>query len=348
MNKEVLDILTATGWFDYPGAYVLIDGQYGSTGKGLVAGLLAECFGNQVNYVITNAGPNSGHTSYYNGEKIVLKQLPTYSVICKKVTGNYPETYLSAGAVINYDILGAEEREHGVRAVISPNAAFVNLYDVLNDAENVREIASTGQGVGPALIRKLKRVPNGIFGAGAKLGLEHLRTMVVFMEIPQGFSLGINSGFYPHVTSRECSVSQALADACLPPSFHRKTIMTVRTYPIRVGSTESTSGPCYPDQQETTWEALGVPPELTTVTQRIRRVFTWSDRQYRDSLCTLDPNVIVLTFCDYLPADRIEQFVVEHIWKPYTEVMARKPDAILLSFGPKSEDVVVWKRRQWK
>src|SRR5262245_64787370 len=101
-----------------------------------------------------------------------------------------------------------------------------------------------------------------------------------------------------------------MADAGMPPSFHRKTIMVVRTFPIRVGNTENTSGPVYNDQDEMTWAAIGVEPEMTTVTGRIRRVFTWSAEQFKNSLEVLNPDAIVLTFCDYLDGKEVDKFVV--------------------------------------
>lgn len=338
--------MALSDWFKRPGAYVLVDGQYGSTGKGLVAGLLAECFKDDVICVISNQGPNSGHTSYYGDEKIVLKQLPTFSVIAHKIGGYTPATYFSAGAVIDGDILEKEKEKHKITGVIiDPNAAIVLPCDKEADKTTVDNIASTGQGVGPALIRKIMRVPDGTWGHinFKPYIMERLSAVCFFMEIPQGFSLGINSGFYPHTTARECSVSQALADAHLPPSLHRKTIMVCRTYPIRVGNTQGSSGPCYPDQIEISFGMLGKEPELTTVTGRVRRIFTWSDLQYADSLFTLDPNVVVLTFCDYLNPAALQGFVKEKVYDPYLRILRRKPEAILLSFGPRSTDIEVWR-----
>ena len=73
--------------------------------------------------------------------------------------------------------------------------------------------------------------------------------------------------------------------------------MTCRSYPIRVGNTDKgTSGGWYPDQQETTWEALGVEPELTTVTKRVRRVATWSWQQFTDAVRANEPDAIWLGF----------------------------------------------------
>ncbi len=40
-NLTLRKALNLTGWFNTPGAYVLVDGQYGSTGKGLVAAAFA-------------------------------------------------------------------------------------------------------------------------------------------------------------------------------------------------------------------------------------------------------------------------------------------------------------------
>ncbi len=341
------------GWFLDRGAYVLVDGQYGSTGKGLIAGALAECFWDRMGVSVSNAGPNSGHTSYFDGVKIVLKQLPTFGVIANLIARKLGSRdgcimYLTAGAIVDLRILTRELKAHGFVAEdnpvrVHPCAAIIDDTMREQDLRNVHDIASTGQGVGPALERKLRRTKSATFG-GSIPGMD-LSYRTCFFEIPQGYSLGINSGFYPHVTSRECTVSQALADAGMPPSFHRKTIMSLRTFPIRVGDTENSSGPCYPDQHETSWAALGVPAETTTVTGRIRRVFTWSNNQFIDALVANAPDVLFLNFVNYLLAPgypSIAQFVANML-RLYERAMRRKPDAVLLGFGPKSSDIVVWK-----
>jgi GH24 family phage-related lysozyme (muramidase) len=159
-----------------------------------------------------------------------------------------------------------------------------------------------------------------------------------FLEVSQGFSLGINSGFYPYTTSRECTVMQALSDANIHPSMYRKSIMVVRTFPIRVAGN---SGPCFHDQREMTWEELGVEPEITTVTKKIRRVFSWSDEQFMQAVMANRPDVVFLNFCNYLEnlgAD-VDAFVQEHVMIPYMTVMRKLPDLILLGYGPKTTDV---------
>ena len=164
------------------------------------------------------------------------------------------------------------------------------------------------------------------------------RDAVIFVETAQGFSLGINSGFYPYTTSRECTVGQALADARIPPRFLRRVAMTVRTFPIRVGNTAGSSGPCYHDQEETSWEELGQTPELTTVTKRVRRVFTFSWEQYRQACRVNQPDLVFANFLNYLKEPDAQQ---EFLYKLETVAQAEtgiRP-IILGGHGPMMEDV---------
>ncbi len=347
-RAEVKTALESVGFLQDPGFYVLVDGQYGSTGKGLAAGLLAEMFHHKVHGVVSNAGPNSGHTNYYNGEQIVLKQLPSFGVTAHKC-GSKPTIYLDAGAVIEQDTLMSEIHDHGVsgHVYVHPHASYVSPEAKKADASNVGAIGSTGKGTGPAQINKMMRRSDGVVGASAlELGA-HVEVMpydhskTYFVEVSQGFSLGINSGFYPYTTSRECTVMQALSDASVHPMFYRDSIMVVRTFPIRVAGN---SGPCYYDQIETSWDQLGVTPEITTVTKKVRRVFTWSSLQFMEALIANRPNVVLLNFVNYLVNLNIDvdKFVRENVIEPYVAVMGHMPKALLLGYGPNSEDVHLW------
>ena len=63
----------------------------------------------------------------------------------------------------------------------------------------------------------------------------------ILMEISQGFSLGMNSQFYPKVTSRECTFAQGMADARFPMPTYRRGYLVFRTFPIRVGNVDGYS-----------------------------------------------------------------------------------------------------------
>ena len=343
INKALRD----AGWFAYSGAYTLFDGQFGSTGKGLLAGVIATAFKDSINIVTTNAGPNSGHTAYLDGKEIMTQQIPVASVFMKRMGFDHL-CYLNGGAVVDKDILLTEIEKYGVPVMVDPHAALIT-----DDAKAVKlsHIASTGKGVGPAMANKLLRdksavvesasdYANGRFSIKSISLADKIRMgNSVFIETAQGFSLGINSGFYPYCTSRECSVSQALADARIPPQYQVKSIVSLRTYPIRVGNTpDGYSGGWYSDQKELSWEKVGQKPELTTVTKRVRRIATFSMEQLKQCLVVNRPDAVFLNFCNYLNEDDLHQ-LVNDITQEYTHIMGRDMDALLLGFGPNTEDV---------
>jgi adenylosuccinate synthase len=79
--------------------------------------------------------------------------------------------------------------------------------------------------------------------------------------------------------------------------------------PIRVGGD---SGGCYPDQEELSWEELGLEPEVTTVTNRVRRVFTYSRAQIEESCWWCQPDLVFLNFANYMTKEETAQ-IVAHI-----------------------------------
>ncbi|QIG66088.1 2-aminooxy adenylosuccinate synthetase [Ochrobactrum phage vB_OspP_OH] len=335
--------------------HVLVDGQFGSTGKGVLAAWLAEQADNgdvDFHWVVSNAGPNSGHTFYDNhGEKHVLKQLPTFAV-AKYVNEhtNTPNVYLSAGAIIDPEILFAEARRyHGLRIYVHRNAAVITQED--KDSEHsgtVAAVAGTRSGTGAALARKVLRDPSVVFGQYAKGrdlpdnvypvdGVVDWSQLNVFVEVSQGFSLGLNSAFYPKVTSRECTVMQALADARIPAQLLGRVYMSCRTFPIRVGNVDGySSGEVYPDQTEISWEDLGQTPELTTVTKRVRRVFTFSNMQTIEAALANYPDFVFLNFMNYLTEEG-QRDILEQI--DLINKQLPKQFDLILSHGPTSDDV---------
>lgn len=349
--KNIRTALKAGGWMQKPGAYILCDGQYGSTGKGLAASLLAELFHDNVDWVTTNAGPNSGHTSYYKSEKIVLKQLPTFAVIAKRIGKRVP-IFLNAGAVINVKRLNVETQMYldGKHTCgLHPAAVIASPDRVKADADAIAAVGSTGQGMAPAIAAKVMRDPSAV-AAHPKYAAQiikpwqrmtHIPTSTPFIglvEVSQGFSLGIDRGFYPYVTSRNCDVGQAMSDAGLHPHHYADSMMVLRTFPIRVAGN---SGSCYPDQREISWADLGQPEEFTTVTQKVRRVFTWSNLQFIDALRVNRPGHLFLNFLNYLPEAEQGPFM-DNVIQTYTDVMGHKPNSVIAGFGPRNEDCVAW------
>jgi adenylosuccinate synthase len=307
------------------GIHAIVDGQYGSTGKGTFAYWLAKQIAANQLYcegTIYSGGPNSGHTFYHEGKKHVNKQLPTIPVALSLITNRVQVAYLSAGAVIHPDTLYEEAARYPkVQIFVHPNAAVILPGDqAAESVGSVAAVAGTRSGTGVAIAGKVLREPDRIWrnwnADKAPVNISNLghrikpENKAYFMEVAQGFSLGINQPFYPKVTSRECTVAQGMADAGLSPYHLKRVYMCIRTFPIRVANVDGfSSGDWYSDQREISWEELGQYPELTTVTQRERRVATFSQNQMDDALYANHPDFVFVNFLNYLPPERQMEFI---------------------------------------
>ena len=336
--------------FRVNGVHAIVDGQFGSAGKGALAAWLAEQMVKEdrnVEGCIYSGGPNSGHTFYHEGAKHVLKQVPTTAVALCLLTGHPSSVYLSAGAIIDPEILFDEARRYPqLRIFVDPNATVVLEEDKAEEHRgSISEVAGTRSGAGAALVRKIRREPKAIWRDHKFTNLPsnvvtrshnlHPDEYFYFMEVSQGFSLGINSHFYPKVTSRECTVMQGLADVRIPPRSLARTYMAIRTFPIRVGNVDGfSSGDWYIDQEELTWADLGVEPELTTVTKRERRIATFSDIQFEDAVRANDPDFVFINFLNYLTPEAQYDFI-ENI---RGKLEHRRID-LIGGYGPTSADI---------
>ena len=352
------------GFLQYGKASVLIDGQFGSTGKGLAAAYIFEVIKDQYDWekvvCITNAAPNAGHTTITaEGRKFVTFHMPTMGVL----SPNSP-IFLNAGAIIDIEMLKKEVEDLGVnpnRVFIHQNAAVITPEDAEYEKQrssSQTKIASTQKGVGRALARKVGRdgrvvrdFASDLVNSGFNISTNDanhylMRGFAAMVETPQGMGLSLNNGFYPHCTSREVSVSQSLSDAGLHPSTLAHTLATFRTFPIRVGHIYDedgqiigNSGPVYPDQIELSWDYFrGVEPERTTVTKRVRRIFSFSEQQYAEALIRLRPTYVHIGFCDYFnDEDEFHRFI---------DILARVEAQVgvrvhrFYAFGPATTDVI--------
>jgi adenylosuccinate synthase len=303
-------------------ANIIIDGQWGSTGKGKLAGYLA--LNNTIDVAICDFMPNAGHTFVSDPGKIFITcQLPS-SVVNKDCL-----LMIGPAAVINVEKLLDEIDEHSTegRLGIHPNAAIVTEYDRCVEAEKLQGISSTLKGGGSCAARKIMRMAKT---AKDEPRLQRwildttstLQTMIkngstVLIESAQGFDLSLNHGYkYPYVTSRDITPMGILNNAGIPHIWLGDIYGSIRTYPIRVGNVyddEGTmvghSGPYYPDQDEITWGELkklsGSKSSLierTTVTNKVRRVFTFSYTQLEKFIKTCAPNKLFVNFINYINA----------------------------------------------
>lgn len=275
---------------------VVVGAQYGSEAKGHVTQRLTErhlMFGRDVQ-VIRVAGPNAGHTGYdVHGNKWALRQMPVASVVDGPVIlGIAPGSEIDPPVLLDeFDRLsdaGLMRRKmlwvDGEATVIEDRHKLAENGGSTDDL--VGRIGSTGKGIGAARAERLMRgairvadnpdLVTALHDRGIAVRLPFLDTRGVdlipsrhvIIEGTQGYGLGLRAGHYPQCTSSDCRAVDFLSMAGINSWEFRDTEVwaVARVFPIRVAGN---SGPL---KDETTWEALGLPEERTTVTQKVRRV----------------------------------------------------------------------------
>lgn len=338
----------------------IVGGQWGSEGKGAAAAWSAVELakqGSRFDIVTTGAGAQAGHTSVHAGRTRVVYHLPTAPLIAREVLGDGGTIYLNAGAIIDPVAFEKElsETPYDGPLFIHPMAAVIT--DECRELEGLAtssttKIASTRKGVGAALSQKVMRSGKVAkdhsflkqFVRNIDLNAQMADGKSVLVEVPQGVSLSLNhSGFYPHTTSRDCIPSSAMGDAGIHPFFYNETMVVLRTFPIRVGNivedgqTLGQSGACYPDQHEVSWEELGQKAEITTVTKRVRRVFTFSNRQMLETLSLCRPDHVMLTFVNYLKTNEEVDEIVKSI-EDASRALWMPPPNVIYEWGPSTDE----------
>lgn len=158
------------------------------------------------------------------------------------------------------------------------------------------------------------------------------------LETAQGVDLSIDHGMvrrgsggnvlkaYPYTTYRNIDPLSFAGMSGIGKRHIGKIIANVRVNPIRVGDGSNSevdgnsgvsldgaySGDHYDDQKEITWEQLTkqsgskVPlMEMTSLTKRKRRVFTFSQKQHRHTTMIVQPDVFLLNFVNYIDANSL-------------------------------------------
>ena len=306
--------------------------------------------------------PNAGHTYVdNNGGPFVSKIVPLGALFCEDVI-------IGPHAVFDLDRFELERNmflavNPDCKIWIHPLATVLKPEDSASEARDLNHIASTMQGSCASVMSKMKRNPENCRMAKNESRLtEHIADTHELLnsmlntgrtglaETAQGFDLGLNHGMeWPFTTSRDCLVGRVLDNAGVSPKLLGSIVASLRTYPIRVGNTKGGfSGPHYPDQKELSWKKISewigyAVEEKTTVTKRVRRVFTWSDQQIARYCRFVKPDYAFLNFVNYYTdANRgIELRRIEALLRSHGCELA------LLGTGPAQNDVIEKRTSAW-
>jgi adenylosuccinate synthase len=294
---------------------VLVGGQWGSEGKGNLAFFIAP----EYDLLVRVGAPNAGHKIRTpDGLVYTHRQLPSGT----RATDS--PLLLGAGAVIDTSVLMREIADCQIsveRLAIDPGALVIEPSDVQRETGLKHAIGSTGTGGGAALARRIEQrgIPGAVRTAkdvpelapflndsGSVLEQARSRGGRVFIEGTQGTGLSILHGSFPHVTSRDTTVSTLLAEVGVRPQLLRRVIVAFRSYPIRVGGESGPMG------REITWDTVArrsglsadllVSNERGSVSGNPRRVAEFSWSQLRQSARLNGATDLALTFADYLDA----------------------------------------------
>jgi adenylosuccinate synthase len=341
---------------------VLIGGQYGSEGKGNIAYHLAT----EYDLLVRVGGPNAAHKVPLPSGDFTHFQLPSGT------QNGEAKLLIGPGAVLSLSELFDEISRSDVdknRLSIDPQAMIIEESDKEAEAELRERIASTASGAGSATARRALR------GEGVRLArdvsdLEPFRRPAadilerayamgarIMLEGTQGSGLSLYHGRYPSVTSRDTNVAGCLAEAGIAPARVRRTIMVVRSYPIRVG------GPSGYMTTPISWEEVErraeLPVgtlskrELTSKTKTLRRVGEFEWDLVRKAAMLNAPTDIALTFADYLAAENREAWRFEQLSKDslrfideLERVTGARVSLISVGFEQYSQRILI-DRRDW-
>lgn len=281
---------------------VVVGGLYGSEAKGHVVQRLVERRLNEGEHVwnIRVGGPNAGHTGHdAHGLPWAFRQIPV-GVLARPPRGCRIGLEIAAGSEVDPPVLldeidrclaaGLLGPGTGKYLVVHGEATLIEGHHKVTEGPLVGRIGSTGKGIGAAradrLMRHARRVIDSTellveldkrdvaFVTGDSGGWRQAGAAMI-IEGVQGYALGLHAGFYPQCTTSDCRAIDFLSMAGVSPWDSRyvndgltdfKVWVVARVFPIRVAGN---SGPL---AGETSWEALGLPEEHTTVTKKVRRV----------------------------------------------------------------------------
>lgn len=266
---------------------IVVGGQFGSEGKGHACAELAAREGEML--AIRTGGPNAGHTVWADNpnepgprREYKLRQVPVAAVVNAKA-----RVAIAPRSLIQLDLTRQEVKETGIDTIyVDPNATILEPAHVaVEEGDAALEWGSTRKGIGAARMDRIHRtarifrdrvqVDSSMTEANVTgMAREYLAAgHTVQIEAAQGYGLGLHTDYYPKTTSADCRAIDALADLGISPWEYPDAALEVwlviRPHPIRV------AGDSGPLKLETSWEALGLPPERTTVTNKVRRVGAW-------------------------------------------------------------------------
>lgn len=252
--------MSTNKFFDKGKLTIVMDGQFGSSGKGKIASYVAAKADNW-QFACNAFSAQAGHwVKLDDGRGYFYQHLNSVAYDVDK----FEKLYIGPASAIELPALLREIEENKItpsKLGISPIATIISEADMefergtagfdgapLVDNKGTARFGSTCHGVGSATARKVLRRPSVLCAKDVpelKQYICDVSTEIAdrldqgqsgLLELAQGFPLSLNGRFYPYCTSRNVTVAQAMSDMFLPTKYAGQVIINLRTLPIRINS----------------------------------------------------------------------------------------------------------------
>jgi adenylosuccinate synthase len=238
----------------------LMDGSFGSSGKGKMSSYIAE-HSNNWTFACNAFAPQAGHwVVLSDGRKFFYQTLNS----CAYLPNQYEKIYIGPGGMIELAAFFREMEENKIphsKIGISPAVAILQDKDgafergQMDLDGNLKQLTgttlkgSTCHGVGACTVRKVLRRSDALYAKDVPELKEFICNVPEeimarlskgesgFGEIAQGFPLSLNHQYFTgYTTSRNVTVSQFMSDMFLPTKYAGPVVINFRTFPIRINS----------------------------------------------------------------------------------------------------------------
>jgi len=326
---------------------VVVGGFFGDEGKGKIVSYLA--LKDDIDLAVRVGSVNAGHTVVLeDGRAVKLRMVST------AFTNPKCRLLIGAGANVNPSIFLSEVELTGVRTRVGldPGCSIIEKEHIERDRRDAHlagKVQTTGQGVGPAIEDRVRRV------ARLARDVEELKPFLVdvalevnryidegrrvLLEGTQGCFLSLYHGTYPYVTSRDTTAAAVCSEVGVGPKKVDEVLVVFKSYVTRVGG-----GPLPGELPEEEVERRGW-SEVATVTGRKRRAAPFNIELASRAVMLNSATSIAITkldalFPDVAGARRRGDLSLE-ARKFVEDIEERlKVKVALLGTGPKVFDVV--------
>lgn len=316
----------------------LLDAQAGSSGKGAVASFICKHADNY-QFACCTFSPQAGHTIVDDGKTYFYQTFNS----CAYQHGQYEKLYLGPGCIIELPAFFREIEESSIpheKIGISPIAGIlldqdgafergeVDLDGNPKKHSGTMKTGTTAHGAGVARARRTLRRPEARYARDVPELKQYLcdvpqeimtrleRGQAGLLEVAQGFQLSyLLPEFFPHTTSRNCTVAAGFDDMMLPVIYAGNVILNYRTYPIRINSKKFI---CKKTGKHLTWPEV---EEMKAENKRIWDQYTAEGRnQHAGDLC--GPELPFRTIDSFSGPGYPDQ--EELTWEQITEISGSK------------------------